>query len=476
MTSTARRALIAGTALGCTALGVGVAAVSDAAVPGWAFAVALGLAALVGTGLIVLVERPWNQLAHRARELGIVPRESGFADGAEAAVAAALEDLAAAHGEGRSDLAAERERFASVLEGMREGLIALSPSGEILLCNRPAMTLLGWTASPIGEPLVSLLRVPALHERLLVGAGSGPDGLATPAAGDVELAMADGRLVQASVQVLGRAGLGNLIVLRDVTGLRKLETMRRDFVSNVSHELRTPVATIRAAAETMLYGALEEPEVARDLTETVLRHAERLSRLLSDMLDLSRIEAGAYELDLVSVPVAERLAHAARLLEETTLARRQKVTVTVDGRPAARGSAAAIDQILFNLLDNASKYTPEGSRLELTAKLTTGDRLLVRVADDGPGIPLHQRERIFERFYRIDAGRSRQLGGTGLGLSIVKHLAEAMGGRVGVAGNEPRGAVFWLDLPSAETGGSATDALESSADRNEPAGGGRFGG
>jgi two-component system phosphate regulon sensor histidine kinase PhoR len=237
-----------------------------------------------------------------------------------------------------------------------------------------------------------------------------------------------------------------LLLMRDVTDARRAEATRRDFVANASHELRTPISAIRAAAETLLSGAVDDPAPARSFVEIIARHAERLSRLTSDLLDLSRIESRQWQLEsapvdvaLLSRQVVDLLAGAAK---EKSLALRTEVP---DGT-VVKGDARALEQVLVNLVENGVKYTGEGNVTVAAAR--EDDRIVISVSDTGPGIDRHHLPRIFERFYRVDAGRSREQGGTGLGLAIVKHLVQAMGGDVGVESGAG-GTRFWVRLAAA---------------------------
>jgi two-component system phosphate regulon sensor histidine kinase PhoR len=235
-----------------------------------------------------------------------------------------------------------------------------------------------------------------------------------------------------------------------VTALHRLETIRRDFVANVSHELRTPVSVIQANAETLATGALGDSATAPVLVGAIHRNAERLTDLIEDLLDLSRLEAGQYKVDIEPVAVGAAALRAVEALERVAAGRGTAIEVEVPGDLTAAADAGALHQVLVNVVTNAIVHTPETSRVAIRAAVRAG-RVRIEVADDGPGIPAAQRERIFERFYRIDPGRSRAMGGTGLGLSIVKHLVDVMGGQVGVRDNQPRGAVFWIDLPPPNT-------------------------
>jgi two-component system phosphate regulon sensor histidine kinase PhoR len=266
-----------------------------------------------------------------------------------------------------------------------------------------------------------------------------------------------------------RTGDGAILLVQDVTSMRRLETIRRDFVANVSHELRTPVSIIRANAETLLSGALDDPRFARKMVDAVHRNAERLSRILADLLDLSRLEAGQYRIDLSRVAVPAAIEQALGSVETAAAAKQISISTDVPAGLAAEADAKALDQILVNLIDNAVKYTPAGGHVWVAA-WSLGDRVRIEVRDDGAGIAPKDRERIFERFYRVDPGRSREMGGTGLGLSIVKHLVESLQGAIGVDPNRPDGSVFWVELRGARVLGAADgDALPAS-DAANPAG------
>jgi two-component system phosphate regulon sensor histidine kinase PhoR len=365
-------------------------------------------------------------------------------------LAGSLNTLASSLEHTVTDLARERDQFSAVLEAMAEAVVALDHERRVTLCNRAALELLQWPEAPTGRPLVELIRQPALHElvsrTLREGsAGNTHDGATVD---PIEAPLGRGARVLVRATRLGFTAGDVLLVMRDVSELRRLEAVRRDFVANVSHELRTPVSTIRANAETLLGGALDDREHAERFLGAILRNAERLSRILADLLDLSRIEAGRYALELHAVPIRATAARAVELVVDRGRAKGISVTLEIAADASALGDDDALEHVLVNLLDNAVKHA--SSRVTVQARETElGLRLEVR--DDGPGVEPRFRTRIFQRFYRIDPGRSRELGGTGLGLSIVKHLVEAMQGRVGVEDNSPHGAVFFVELPRAAT-------------------------
>ncbi len=335
-------------------------------------------------------------------------------------------------------LAQERNRFEATLESMSEAVIALDSEERITLVNKAALSLLRLTSPPSGRTLVEVVRAPALIELVKDAQDKVSHGT------EFELHGPKPKRVMARATPLRATG-GLVIVLHDVTDLRRLETIRRDFVANVSHELRTPVSIIRANVETLIDGALADPKQAPKFLDALSRSADRLSQLVADLLDISRIEAGAYKLE--PGPVAVRTA-IDRAVESVAIAAEQKkLSLRAEGDATLRALAdpRALDQVLMNLVDNAVKYTPSGGTIVVRAKVIE-DGVRIEVTDDGPGIEPRHRTRIFERFYRVDEGRSRAMGGTGLGLAIVKHLTEAMRGQVGVDAGNPRGSVFWVEL------------------------------
>lgn len=237
-----------------------------------------------------------------------------------------------------------------------------------------------------------------------------------------------------------------LVLLRDVTDARRAEAIRRDFVANASHELRTPIAAIRAAAETLLAGAMDDPPSARQFVDIVSRHAERLARLTQDLLDLSRIESRQSELAVVPVPAAPLARLVVELLSPGASERGLALAAEVPDEVVVLADGRALEQVLVNLVENGVKYTASGS-VRIRAE-RDGGAWILWVVDTGPGIERHHLPRLFERFYRVDPGRSREQGGTGLGLAISKHLVQAMHGDIGVQSGA-EGSRFWVRLSAA---------------------------
>jgi two-component system phosphate regulon sensor histidine kinase PhoR len=256
------------------------------------------------------------------------------------------------------------------------------------------------------------------------------------------LALQGARLVGAPLR-------GAVLVLHDITHLRRLERMRQEFVANVSHELKTPLASIKVMVETLLDGALDDPEHNVAFLERVRESAERLDRLVQDLLTLNRIQSGAEVMEIRPVPMDAVMDLCVGRYEHR--ARAKHLALKAEPPPApvhALADEDALDHILDNLVDNAVKYTPEGGRVTLRWS-AVGPDVLIEVEDTGVGIPAKDLPRVFERFYRVDRARSRELGGTGLGLSIVKHLTQALGGRIDAKSTVGQGTTFTLCLPLA---------------------------
>jgi signal transduction histidine kinase len=315
---------------------------------------------------------------------------------------------------------------------MEEGVLLFDKDGRTAFANAPVSLHLGSSPADLGALLPLELQKAARRS-----AFSG-----SPLRLEVETGTPN-RWLRASCTPIGDEG-SLLVVVRDVTEARRLDAIRRDFVANASHELKTPAASIQAAAETLVQVAVDDPGAVVRFATQLDREARRLSRIVADLLDLSRLESGSemdgrVRLDIVLREEAERLREAAASAEVTM--RIQEGSV-----PAIKGSSRDLALLIRNLLDNALAYTKAGG--SVTASVTRLDQLVVLdVSDSGIGIPSRDLPRIFERFFRVDRARSRETGGTGLGLAIVKHVAENHGGSVEVSSELGRGTTFTVRLP-----------------------------
>ena len=344
------------------------------------------------------------------------------------------------------EISAERARLQAVLSSMVEGVLVLDRQGRILLMNDALRRMLpGAEPSTIGRPVIEAFRHHPLNEfvRVVMEGGQGRRQevvLLTPAERTF--------LIQASVaNQAGEGSVAAIFVFHDMTELKRLERVRKDFVANVSHELKTPLTSIKGYVEALLDGAKNDPGRCAQFLEIIQKHTENLNAILSDLLQLSTIESGVYRWRRDPVDVAELLERAARVLRPAAERRRQTLTVGPCTAPLrVWGDRDRLTDALVNLLDNAVKYTPEGGAIALEAR-AADDAVQIAVADTGIGIPPKELSRIFERFYRVDRARSRELGGTGLGLSIVKHIVEAHGGRISVESELSKGTRFTIMLP-----------------------------
>jgi two-component system phosphate regulon sensor histidine kinase PhoR len=349
-------------------------------------------------------------------------------------------DLEQSHGE----ISAERDRLETVLRVMVEGVLVVDHELHILLANPRVRELLATRGELEGRRPLEAIRSAEVHDLLVEALSS-----RGPVRRELSLSGGDRRVLGVQAASFSIAGAkGAVAVFHDMTEVRRLETVRRDFVANASHEIKTPLTAIRGFAETLL-GSELPPEEARKYLGIILSHSERLSRLVEDLLELSRLESGATKLEPAALDVA---ALATRLCDELAPRIREQgfdVRVHGAGAPRALADRRAVEQILQNLLDNALKYADSGKRIDVRVTSEDGS-VRVDVADRGPGISDADRARIFERFYRVDRGRSREQGGTGLGLAIVKHLVQASGGEVWVESTPGEGSTFSFTLPAAD--------------------------
>lgn len=341
-------------------------------------------------------------------------------------------------------LSLEKHRLDAIFRGMGEGVMVTDALGKVTLVN-PAFCELFGSSEAEGKLLLEVSRNPDLNAACREVTASGTEKVQ-------ELTAAGKSILVHWVPLLEQEGLAGVVaVFHDITDIRTLERVRKDFVANVSHELRTPVAVIQGYAETLLSGDLEADQVRREHFLTIIhRHARRLSSLICDLLTLSELESGVIALVPEAVSLEGAVRHSISLVEQ----RAQEKGITLHCRELAevgmvRADRRRLEQVLINLLDNAVKYSQEKGQVTVRAD-RVGDMVRIFVEDNGIGIPGKDLPRLFERFYRVDQARSREEGGTGLGLSIVKHLVQAQGGSVSVESTLGKGSVFSFTLKAAD--------------------------
>ncbi len=341
----------------------------------------------------------------------------------------------------------DREQLRAIFRSMAEGVLVLDAEQTILFANEAASELLGVTLQmAIGQKVWQVFRHRQLNEAIENTLASDE-----PHRSDLEWPFADRRYLSLQgARLPGSPNSGAVLVFHDITHLRKLETVRQDFVANVSHELKTPLAAIQAMVETLLDGALQDPEHNVQFLERIRENGERLNRLVQDLLTLGRIESSEAVLDLEPIELQGAVEACISRHSDRANAKGLKLIAEPPLEPAvAAADEEALAGILDNLVDNAIKYTP--SLGTITLRWYAKDHhAIIQVADTGVGIPEKDLPRIFERFYRVDKARSRELGGTGLGLSIVKHLVQALDGTVNAESQLGQGSTFTVRIPRDE--------------------------
>ncbi len=400
----------------------------------------------VGVGVAIASRgllRPLEEIGRFAleRAAGDMERRLRFRGGPGRPIADALDGMADAVSARIAQADSEKEQLQAVLAGMVEGVLVVNAAGRVVLANPRLRQMLGAWGEVENRTPLEVIR----H--------AGVDDVLRAAATTQELVSAeiqvgvDERTILVNAVAFPATGprLGTVAVFHDVSDLRRLESMRRDFVANVSHELKTPLTAVRGFAETLLSGDVPPADVGKYLG-VILKHAERLGDLIDDLLELSRIESRKVPLQRSAVDVGRVASFVMSGMEPQLRAKSLSVKL-VDEEPGhALADRRAVEQVLTNLLDNAAKYTNAGGHIEVRVR-GMRDQVRVEVQDDGIGIPDDDLPRIFERFYRVEKARSRDLGGTGLGLAIVKHLVQAMDGEIFVESEVGRGSTFSFTLP-----------------------------
>jgi two-component system phosphate regulon sensor histidine kinase PhoR len=343
-----------------------------------------------------------------------------------------------------AEIARDRGRTEAILSAMDDGLLAVDHRGTVILAN-PSLTTTLRLNGPLGRHYLEVIRqhdVGSLIEEVL-RTGERREA-------EVELIHPQRFFAITGVPFPGEEGMpqGAVVTFNDATERRRLELVRRDFVANASHELRTPLTSIRGFVEALEDGASAEPETSRRFLGKIRTHADRMGALVQDLLELSRLESGERAPELERILPSEVAEEVVASFAGAAARKRISLHRTDQSAPEIQTDRERLRRILDNLVDNAVKYTPEGGRVEITTAPGPDRSARIEVADDGPGIAAEHLGRIFERFYRVDKARSRELGGTGLGLSIVKHLAEGMGASVSVESEPGRGSRFTVTIPA----------------------------
>ncbi len=407
---------------------------------------ALALAFLVSRR----ISRPVEQLRSGAEKFSAgdlqhrleVPGPAELAE-----LARTLNQMAAQLQERIDAVISQRNEFETVLASMVEGVVAIDLQGRIMSFNAAFARMLAAPSGSVkGRDIHEIIRDRSFHQLLAE-------------------ALAQNRLVQGDFVVrqpvervfdthcvplagFAEAPAGTLVVLHDVTRMRRLENVRQDFVANVSHEIRTPLTAIKGFVETLMQAA-EDPEERRRFLGIIQRHVNRLNDILEDLLALARLEQRGEKAAVIleATPLRGVIETAAQLVQWKADARGVRLALDCAPEITVRVDATLLEQALINLIDNAVKYSPDNETVHVVA-VQADDELQIRVRDHGPGIPQKYQPRIFERFFRVDKARSRKVGGTGLGLAIVKHISQVHGGRVTLESSSGRGSTFTIHLPT----------------------------
>lgn len=412
------------------------------------------LALLVGALMVHRVARPLDRMRKAAGALSAgdysarVPVRTPLRAGDELGeMAQALNRLGFDMSQRVADLTAGQERLRAMVAGMVEGVVAVDESGRVTFSNHAARSLLGLGHEVSDRPIQEQTKVTGVGALL---ASARRSDRAAQSELEISNTNIDAIVSAQAHRFQDGDAVGVVMVLHDVSELRRLERIRRDFVANVSHELKTPLTSIRGYVETLLDGAIDDDENNVRFLEKIENNVLRLNHLVTDLLSLARIESQSGFLPVMSIDLHAAVEEAARRHETRAQARGQDLVIdTCAGRVKVLGDPEALTQIIDNLVDNAIKYTPDRGTVTVRL-LRNGEFATLEVQDTGVGIPLGDQARVFERFYRVDKARSREVGGTGLGLSIVKHLVLALGGTIDLLSAGETGSTFRVRLRLAE--------------------------
>lgn len=409
---------------------------------------------IVGSTITFVVVRqrwivPWRGLRELVRQIGRGENPRTFLiQGAEETrrVGVALEEIFLRQRELDQQIAQRESGTQTILSAMEDALLVVDPKRRVTLINNGFRKLFAPPNEAVGTPLLEVLRHAGV-DRLI------EQSLREGTLKKTEMETGE-RHIQVSAVPINHRGNGEVAgavaLFHDITELKRLDQMRSDFVANVSHELRTPLSILRGYIETLLDAPDTSPEETHRIVGVMERHSKRLEAIVNDLLTLAQLESRAAELQLAPVNLADLLGNLTRDWEKRFGEKRLNVDVDLaPNLPELRADETRLHEILYNLLDNAVKYTPEGGAIRLRVASDSPNEIAIGVSDTGIGIPKQDLPRIFERFYRTDKARSRELGGTGLGLSIVKHIAQLHGGRVEAESEPGKGTTIRVILPAA---------------------------
>lgn len=414
------------------------------------FFFAFGLSVAASYAASLLISRPIEEIAQGARRVAVgnfnnrvfVAGQDEIAD-----LARTFNEMAQQIHQHLSNVEMGKLQLEAVFSSMREGVLVVDEQGKIFLMNHALRILLNISEDPIGRRPLEVIRNADIAE-MIAQTQSGQD---QGGSRELEFFVPDSRMMQVQSAPIRQDGkvTGIVMVFHDITELRRLENIRKEFVANVSHELRTPVASIKGYAETLIDGALQDQENAEDFVRIILSDAQRLAKLIEDLLDLSSIESGKMMREMTACSLKSVFDRVLEGVYVQSHARDIAVTVSgLDQDVMIQGDDLGLFRLFLNLIENAVKYNKDGGFVRV--EVAPSDAMVeIKISDSGIGIPSEDLPRIFERFYRVDKAHSRQRGGTGLGLSIVKHIVQSHGGTIFVESIADRGSVFTVHLPRA---------------------------
>jgi two-component system, OmpR family, phosphate regulon sensor histidine kinase PhoR len=402
-----------------------------------------------------ILTQPIQRMREMARRLAAGSLERGiqiYPNDEWGELAKAVDEMRIRLREKIEEVSRERDYLQTILKGMVEGVLVVDERGRILMVNDALQKILSLSSEVVDKAPLEAIRNTELEEAIREAIQEGKNS-----AFELTFPLSGGKTLEVNVvgispspEEIGKESekkRGAIAVFHDISRLKELEKIRQDFVANVSHELRTPLTTIKGYTETLLDGALKE-EVAPQFLQVIQKHADRLTKIVEDLLALSKIESKEFYLKWERLPLSELIDDVSDFVKEA--AQRKKISISRSIIPSSlevMGDRSYLEQVFINLLDNAIKYTHEGGEISISAFENEQREIQVLIQDNGIGIPKEDLSRIFERFYRVDKGRSQELGGTGLGLSIVKHIIQAHGGRVWAESQLGKGSTFCFTLP-----------------------------